>query len=247
MKNSASFLLPLVFLSVICSCTDEPTSVAPGEIWGYVKVLDLDHLPWADNSGITVSLDGTSYTATTDADGKWVLADVPPGAYILNFEKPGITPTRLINTQFAGNGVLYIPTFNLYELPAFTITDLTLSPNSVQTQFDVVGHITENVASQHTRIVQFIYSTDPNSNFEPISSSIVGSAITNYQTGGTEIRGFIDYEMLAGKGIASGTTVYFKAYPAAAAHVYAWYPELQKEIYTSVTSAGSSVQSVVMP
>ncbi len=208
----------------------------------------LDQQLLSDHSGLTVKLEGTSHTTTTDAEGNWRLKDVPPGVYTLSFAKNGITPTRLINTQFAGNGSLYIPEVRLYELPTFTITDIALTTSSSRPQFDIVGHISESVPSGHTRAVQIVYSTDPNSDFKATSHTLVGAAVTNFQDGGTELRGFIDHNVLAGKGITSGTTVYFKAYPAAAAHIYEWYPENREEVYTSVvTSAGSQVLTAVMP
>ncbi len=59
----------------------------------YGKVIDLKS--GRALYGATVSLTGTSVRSTTDANGNYVLKDVPGGAYIIQAQSLGFAPTRV--------------------------------------------------------------------------------------------------------------------------------------------------------
>lgn len=60
-------------------------------------VVSPDHRPV---SGAVVRLDGTGAVAITDAEGRFLMADVPAGVVTLSFEQIGYAPLRL--TRAAG-------------------------------------------------------------------------------------------------------------------------------------------------
>lgn len=71
-----------------------PTSqYGPGQITGFV--VDRDHY---GIEGATVTIEGTDYTATTDADGYYVIPNVEPGVYNAIATKPG-HDTHMVKAQ----------------------------------------------------------------------------------------------------------------------------------------------------
>src|SRR5205085_667173 len=70
-------------------------------------IYDTLYHPITDNSGVSVSLEGTSFKTSSDASGKWNLANVPPGTYTLTFSKDRYATSKDQTLQFTGNGTLY--------------------------------------------------------------------------------------------------------------------------------------------
>src|SRR5437764_14365972 len=90
-----------------CKETTVVSPAAPGNITGYVQLYDTLSQPLADQSGVTVSLPGTSISAQSDRSGKWTLQNVPPGTYTIFFSKDGYSSMKDFNLQFIGNGTYY--------------------------------------------------------------------------------------------------------------------------------------------
>ncbi len=244
------FLLSLSLLS--SSCFDDPVAAASGDMWGYVRITDIDKLEVSDRSGVTVQLEGTSYSTTTDANGKWLLEDVAPGVYTVNYTSSGYSEIKQLNTQFVGNGDLFLGYTDMYEIPSFTITDLAVNYNPDTEHYEFVGHISENIPVEKFRWATIVYSTDPNSDFKATLQSIVGGLTIDTKTAGTKITGYVTQAILAGSGVApttgipSGTTIYFKAYPLGSGYTTYFDVVEQVDVVTSASSQGSQVVSAIM-
>lgn len=133
-------LLLAGILSMGCKNTStNPQGSAPGNITGLVQLYDTLYHPMTDNSSVSIALEGTSFHTTSDASGKWTLANVPAGIYTLVFSKDHYLTKKDQNTEFPGNGTLYYslggnPT-TMYSLPA-------LFPNLVLRPFEDYIQIT---------------------------------------------------------------------------------------------------------
>lgn len=66
-------------------------STLTNKISGTVKISIAGHTNLSVINGI-VSLQGTSYSTTTDADGNFTLSDIPTGNYVLHVSSPGLIP-----------------------------------------------------------------------------------------------------------------------------------------------------------
>ncbi len=91
-KNIGKILFGLLFLLVINNPISAGTS---GKIAG--KVIDAENgqpLP-----GVNVTLVGTSMGASTDADGNYVILNVPPGKYTVKFSMVGYADYIVENIQ----------------------------------------------------------------------------------------------------------------------------------------------------
>ena len=83
----------LLFMLIMASCSSSDDSPAPStqaNISGSVNLYD-ESTTLVDKSNMTVRVLGTTpvITALTDADGKFVLTNVPFGTYTLEYEKTG--------------------------------------------------------------------------------------------------------------------------------------------------------------
>jgi hypothetical protein len=130
----------VIFAGILSSgCKDSSTSVGTsGNISGFVTVLDTFFHGMTDNSGVTVSLEGTAFKTVSDASGKWNLSNVAPGTYTLTFSKDNYATRKDQNFQFTGNGTFY---YNLgYSTSMYPIPNLF--PNIVLRPFQDYAQIT---------------------------------------------------------------------------------------------------------
>ena len=96
MKNKLFFLFILI---AACSKNSSHHSIAVpdliqaektrGNISGRILLYDGENIAATDNSGITVSIDNTTVTTQTGADGRWTLDSIPKGTYDISYSKPG--------------------------------------------------------------------------------------------------------------------------------------------------------------
>ena len=109
----------LVLLYIFSGCKSNPTSVVytndgkPGTIVGQVTLIDSlyklneGYTILSDASGVEVSIDGTQLKGITDANGRFSIENIPPGAYWLIFKKDGFATYHEGVIDFPGNGTDY--------------------------------------------------------------------------------------------------------------------------------------------
>ena len=90
----------LCALLAASSCSD---STAPQRvpISGTVVLFDAWASRLDDFSGVTVTIDGSTSSATTDATGAWHLESVPVGPHDITFKKSGFTTVQLLGQSVA--------------------------------------------------------------------------------------------------------------------------------------------------
>lgn len=107
-----TILFAVILTLTLFGCDSEPASttggVPPGDIVGRVELYDTLNRAMKDNSGVTVSIEGTSYTTISDASGSWTLNNIPTGTYVIILGKEGFTSKKIFNVQHTGNGTYYL-------------------------------------------------------------------------------------------------------------------------------------------
>ncbi len=93
--------------------------VLTGDIVGYAYLFDLTGARATDQSGITVTVEGTDISAVTGVDGRWVLSNLTTGTYTLAFSKPGYGTAKSPAYQFVGGGQAWYGTKNIYQTPPY--------------------------------------------------------------------------------------------------------------------------------
>jgi hypothetical protein len=122
------FAIILVFLISLIGCKGDPGPAGPlltGSISGKTVLVD-DSGNWQSNSsGITVSLEGTLYSAVSDSSGFWQLNNIPTGIYIISMYKAGFFKEGFPNFQFAGGGKFFWGENSIGKIPPITVSNLT--------------------------------------------------------------------------------------------------------------------------
>lgn len=122
--------LPRILLLACCAlfvvgCDDDlggPTG-QPGTLSGYVTLYRDSGEKLDDASSVTVTVEGTAFSAQTDTRGHWEITNLPPGTYILSFTKSGYGEQKVFDKRFVGGGESYAPKVQLFaEMNYGTIT-----------------------------------------------------------------------------------------------------------------------------
>lgn len=93
MEHESASWSVMITLEVIANKTNEAGALQlqpAGSIYGTATLQEQ-----SDHSGIFVSIPGTSFSTTTEANGHFTLEKLPPGTTKLSFEKPGYVPIVL--------------------------------------------------------------------------------------------------------------------------------------------------------
>src|ERR1051325_6030649 len=94
----SSILLSLLFL---VGCGNSINPQLTGTMVGYVVAIDSTGSSH-DNSGVKISIDGTSYSTLSDSKGRWQLDNVIPGTYNISFTKENYAMEKMIAYRFVG-------------------------------------------------------------------------------------------------------------------------------------------------
>lgn len=153
----------------------------PGNIVGFVQVFDTLSNLMNDNSGVKVSLPGTSYSAMSDATGRWQLTNVPPGTYKIFFSKPGCSGFEDFNVAFQGNGSYYYG-YNAGKQSIVFIDQLqNLYPDIVLRPFEDNMIIQDSAYYDSTGYYHYVYDTTIVRYYSAIfSSRLQPSQFNNY-------------------------------------------------------------------
>ena len=207
--------LKYLFLSLIliwgltsCSSDDDnpPTNLpaTSANISGSVNLYD-EGTTQIDNSGMTVSVDGSSITATTNAAGEYTLQNVPFGNVTLIYEKTGYGTFKKFNINHNNGDTFITENPSLGQMSTTTITDLNASVNggdvSVSATTDPAG------SNGNTRYIRYFLSEDANvsdDNYSFHSQTLI-SRINPYQL-------ILSQDELINAGFLTGQTVYIKVY-----------------------------------
>lgn len=163
---SLLLLLLLLTIAILNGCSSSGTNeTAPSKnIYGNIALLDWDYsaLP---RGGALVTVDGTSFSATSDSKGDWSIFSIPGRTYSFTFSKAGFETIKRESVDIT-NGTDQFSRLTLARAPdALVILDAVLfSPNPPNPQlhqtFTLYGHY-PTVQGQNIRIV-LSYTPDIN-------------------------------------------------------------------------------------
>lgn len=120
-------LLCITIFTAACGSSDTATSTSGGdiplgELKGKIVLYDSLGKILSDASGATVQLEGTSFSATTDANGIWSIKDLPSRTYSITFTKSDFHTMKNTSYQFLGGGISYYGETPLQQQLRFTGT-----------------------------------------------------------------------------------------------------------------------------
>ena len=191
-----------------CSKDEDPTPdpITKANITGSVNLYD-EGTTQIDNSNMTVKVEGTtpSISATTDANGDFILADVPFGTYTILYEKSGFGTFKKFDIEHVNNATAILNTPSIGEISTTQITNLQANVSGN----DIIISVTTNPAGSNgnTRYVRYFLSTDSNvssENYTYFSPGLVS------QINPKEIT--LSNNDLTSAGFSTGETVFVKVY-----------------------------------
>lgn len=179
-----------------------------GSITGFVRLLDqYGNSIYTNLSGASVTIDGTSFTTTTNVDGKFIFANVPAGTYSITVTKTGYGTEKLPWVSFNGGAnSAYVGSIKLSKIPDFNVVSLSASASGS----GVVISGTVNGTTTYKRTVGIFIG----------NSASVSSATTNYiafdndaiAAGSNIFSATINAQQLTNMGFVSGNTIYVAVY-----------------------------------
>jgi hypothetical protein len=255
-----SFASILTVLMIIVGCRGEIGPVGPslsGSITGTVMLFNSDGSMPVDRSGVTVSIQGSSLSTTTDSLGLWTINNVMTGTYTITETKPGYG----ISEQ---QGFVFVGGSENDETPNRTYISLAQPPN-FSVVLDSVKNVTDSAisiwftmsGSFDTAVDQgendFLVLIGKDSNVNGLMpNSYLYSAFT-YLTPYPGVDGYntISASDLKYAGFKSGESVYVVIYPldhnASPGPSYSSYYDIatQKMVYTSLGIPSKVIRSEI--
>jgi Carboxypeptidase regulatory-like domain len=127
------FCIGLVSISGCSGSSDSSSSSLSGSLAGSVALYLSDATPTTP-SGVTVSIQGTSFSTTTDSSGHWTISGLNQGTYTVIYTKPGYGMSEQQGVQFVGGGTDFLGTVYMSQPPPCGI-----SLNPFSTVADSIG------------------------------------------------------------------------------------------------------------
>jgi len=125
-RYSIAFAFMNATVSIITGCNDSPQTLAlSGDIIGSSVLYDIDGNQIANDTGITVSVEGENHTTTTNSLGQWDLVGLTTGTYNIDISKPGYGTRKILDFQFVGGGQADAGNVGLYQIPTYSVTKLS--------------------------------------------------------------------------------------------------------------------------
>ncbi len=214
-----------------CKTTTSPGTT--GSFAGRVALIDSTQLVLSNFSGITVSIDGTSISTTTDSSGRWEINAVPEGLYSISATKSGFGTFHWYEQQMVG-GRLDLTPAGIAQMPSFT-------PVITKAYFDglTLGYNVQAFGS----IPYFAMYCDLDSNTQPSDAHLLTDQYDD---------GYFTYDALRSAGAYSGETIYVSSssvfnddHPDGFA--FSFFDPVHNETRFSSTGPKSNVIAVTMP
>ena len=199
-------MLAVVLVSA-CNKDDDNPTPAKADVFGDVSLYD-DGVNGVDNSGMKVYIDGLEdmFSATTDSEGKFTIADISLGTYSVVYAKEGFGTYKIFEVKLEKDGEpVSLNTPSLGEMSTTKVTSLTANTDGtgvvVTCETDPAGN------SNSPRYIRYFFSDN---------NGVSNTAYKHY-TNGYEIKDnphsktFLNSDLID-MGFTSGSTIYVKVY-----------------------------------
>lgn len=237
----------LLLILGFTSCSDSEDSTPPpnpitsANIIGSVNLYD-EGTSQIENSGMTVKLEGTSFSVTTDIQGDFTLTNVPFGTYTITYEKAGFGTFKKFNLAHTntGSSTIISETPSIGEMSSTEITNLSVTANPS----NIIISATTNPAGNNAnrRYVRYFLSENANVSNEDYRFYSQGliSQINPYDIN-------LSQDDLISAGFTTGQTVYIKVYGDSFWSNEYDDPNLQRKVFPNLNMTSASSVSFVVP
>ena len=255
-KMKAKFVTFVILLVCICfGCkekdiiyvNDGPSNIKTGTITGLTSYYsNFNYFPIP---GVTVCIEGTTFTTLSDSNGVWALNDVPIGTYNLYFAKAGYDTVSLYGQTFTANGTLILNRIALESITTAVFSDIATNYDISSDKSDTIGEIITTTWADTANETTFNYSlclsTDANVNFKNYTLLIYCYEDYRFDPTKNKAQYYIQRDTLYHY-FKPGEKVYVIAYPGSVNYVLTNNPITGINRY-SIIGKPSPVTSFIMP
>ena len=212
-----------------------PTATVQGSVVLYNEAGGIV----SNASGVTVSVDSTTYTTTTDSSGVYVLKNVPQEEYTITYSKNGYSIYKNINANItAGKAPITYSPVSLYAPSTTYITNLAVAPyNGASGAYNFYGIVNPSGTKafpKNVAIFMGLSSTVSPTNYMAFVQATADSSVLNVNSN------LYTY-------FASGSTVYMVAYGITTFNSYTNPASGFPVYYGGVGATPSNVFPVTLP
>ena len=252
--NSLLFCFALVSLLLLTSCNKKgdpgPTgpvgpagSFLSGDLIGYCYA-DNQYGPLpVDNSGITVTAEGSGVFARTDSSGRFILNNLHTGTYTISYSKSGYGTWKSQGFQFVGGGQALIGSAYIYKLPDYNVLNLKASTDSIG-YLDIKGTFSKSISAYYPNYVLLFFSKSSDVSSDPNHYLFTNQFYLNSQ--GITFQYDLPTYYLSNQGLTRGQTLYVIAYGASNSNSYLDI-STGKYVYPNISTNSSNVTSFIVP
>ncbi len=217
--------------------------VLTGDLVGFAYMINEVGRQATDNSGVTVTAEGTNISAVTSPDGRWVLSNLTTGTYNIALAKTGYGTTKIVGFQFVGGGQAFFGTVLIGQIPGYSVGALAATVSSGNVNLN--GSLTGTLPAA-ARGVRFFAGTSASVSSDP--STYLWTALQLVPSTTASFSYSIPGYVLALKGMSGGQTAYIIAYAENPSSVGA-YPDLStgRIWFPNLNLATSGEVAVVVP
>jgi hypothetical protein len=220
-----------------------------GDLVGFVTLVDQFGASLTDHSGVTVLIEGTALSATTDSSGRWMIPAVNTGTYTISFSKSGYGTSKSVGYQFVGGGQVFLGTLTLAPIPDFNVSVQTIEAVSLGKDIIILcGDILLSPSQEAKRKLRVFLGLNNSVSFEP-EDYLLQSLCYTTEENTKFISSMPCYLADVGLINSSGTILYAIVYSSSGDDYDSGYTDLNtgKFIYTNLGSSPSEVMSTVVP
>lgn len=236
-----AILITLSFFA--CNKDDEGKAATTGNISGTVALFD-DGTAGVDNSGMTVTVDGSSpaVSAQTNSDGDFTIDKVPFGTYSLSFTKTDFGAYKYFDVTLTESGSNYsiTGTLDLGQRSDLTVSNFTVYIS--HGNIDYIGDVDPAGTVDIPKYVRIFYSSNVN-----VSNSNYSYYSEAYQVVGNDFEIPITKEKLIEEGFESGSTVYLKIYGESYWNNSYEDPSIGKIVFPNLSPNSPDAVSFIVP
>jgi Carboxypeptidase regulatory-like domain len=225
-----------------------------GNLHGGIELRDECNAVAGSFAGVKITIEGTSFSAVTDANGIWEVKNLPAGTYVISYSKDGYFTEKIEGYQFVGGGDAYVANnrftreTSLNQVPTWTFGQIEAlrgqhdSTNTPAPWVILRGTMTPSTcgAGRYRTLVLFL------SDNSGVSTTSYKKVMPISVSGDTQFNATIGSAALRELGFASGSTVHAIAVPATHAGVRRD-PATGKEEFQALGSTPSNAVSFVAP
>lgn len=230
-----------------------------GNITGAIQIIDLDGKLLQDASGVTVSIEQSTVSTKTQANGRWTLDSIPFGTYDISISKTGYGIAKIMGVYHAATNnatttigksktINLVSSIEVTELKAKKTTDVNPSLASlIASGLAEDGFIFDPVFNSPTpgeKKIRLFFSNTA----DVSTTNYVVTEKQKYSGGSNESENYnFGLSWFVSNGFQPGQTVYVKAFGDGYGDDDYDDPISGLSIFPSLAAKGSPVTSFVLP